>query len=228
MRCCSPSYGSRRRDRDPAHLERHREHRNDVTQLFPLAERRAGRARQGRGPRKQPDRVLADRGYDHDKYRRELRLRGVGSEIARRNPEHARASAAPAGWFSAPSPGYTTSNGCSSATTAAARSTKPSSRSAAISSASGGFRTHCDSTSYTVVMVWFVLACLLRSTGQLDSPALTSAFATIAVVLTMAALSAIGLSTQLGKSLNPSRSPSSTLGARIGQSSRPQASVFNG
>ena len=47
----------------------------------------------------------------------------------------------------APSPGYTTSNGCSSATTAATRSTKPSSPSAAASSASGGSGRHCDSSS---------------------------------------------------------------------------------
>ena len=39
-------------------------------------------------PRQRPDRVLADRGYDHDKYRRELRRRGIASDIARRNTEH--------------------------------------------------------------------------------------------------------------------------------------------
>ena len=33
-------------------------------------------------------RVTADRGYDHDKYRRELRRRGIGSEIARRQTAH--------------------------------------------------------------------------------------------------------------------------------------------
>ncbi len=33
-------------------------------------------------PRRRPDRVTADRGYDHDRYRRELRGRGIGSEIA--------------------------------------------------------------------------------------------------------------------------------------------------
>jgi transposase len=39
-------------------------------------------------PRKRPGRVIADRGYDHAKYRRELRRRGIGSEIARRQTEH--------------------------------------------------------------------------------------------------------------------------------------------
>jgi transposase len=39
-------------------------------------------------PRKRPDRVVADRGYDHDKYRRQLRQRGIGSDIARRKTEH--------------------------------------------------------------------------------------------------------------------------------------------
>jgi transposase len=39
-------------------------------------------------PRKRPGCVVADRGYDHDKYRRELRRRGIGSEIARRQTKH--------------------------------------------------------------------------------------------------------------------------------------------
>ncbi len=39
-------------------------------------------------PRQRPERVVADRGYDHDKYRRELRRRGIGSEIARRQADH--------------------------------------------------------------------------------------------------------------------------------------------
>jgi transposase len=39
-------------------------------------------------PRKRPDRVTADRGYDHDKYRRELRRRRITPEIARRQTEH--------------------------------------------------------------------------------------------------------------------------------------------
>jgi transposase len=39
-------------------------------------------------PRRRPDRVTADRGYDHDKYRRELRARRIKPEIARRQTEH--------------------------------------------------------------------------------------------------------------------------------------------
>lgn len=39
-------------------------------------------------PRQRTERVLADRGYDHDKYRRELRKRGVRPLIARRGSEH--------------------------------------------------------------------------------------------------------------------------------------------
>jgi transposase len=62
--------------------------RNDVTQLVPLIERVPPvRGKVGR-PRRRPERVLADRGYDHDKYRRELRRRGIGSEIARRQIDH--------------------------------------------------------------------------------------------------------------------------------------------
>jgi transposase len=62
--------------------------RNDVTQLVPLIERvprvrgKVGRQRQ------RPKRVTADRGYDHDKYRRELRQRRITPEIARRQTAH--------------------------------------------------------------------------------------------------------------------------------------------
>src|SRR3954471_8546903 len=63
-------------------------HRNDVTQLLPLIDGvgpvrgKVGRARQ------RIERVLADRGYDHDKSRRELRKRGVKPVIARRGSDH--------------------------------------------------------------------------------------------------------------------------------------------
>ena len=44
--------------------------RNDVTQLIPLVERVPPvRGKVGR-PRRRPDRVTADRGYDHDTHRR--------------------------------------------------------------------------------------------------------------------------------------------------------------
>ena len=62
--------------------------RNDVTQLIPLVERVPSvRGKVGR-PRRRPDRVVADRGYDHDKYRRELRARRIKPEIARRQTKH--------------------------------------------------------------------------------------------------------------------------------------------
>jgi len=62
--------------------------RNDITQLIPLLEAVPPvRGRVGR-PRRRPDRVSADRGYDHDKYRRELRRRRIKPEIARRQSGH--------------------------------------------------------------------------------------------------------------------------------------------
>jgi transposase len=45
------------------------------------------RGRVGR-PRQRPDSVVADRGYDHDKYRRLVWRRGVKPMIARRETEH--------------------------------------------------------------------------------------------------------------------------------------------
>ncbi len=39
-------------------------------------------------PRRRPERLAADRGYDHKPQRRELRKRGITAEIARRNTEH--------------------------------------------------------------------------------------------------------------------------------------------
>jgi transposase len=47
----------------------------------------AVRGRVGR-PRRRPERVTADRAYDHRPQRRELRRRGVKAEIARRNTGH--------------------------------------------------------------------------------------------------------------------------------------------
>ena len=39
-------------------------------------------------PLKKPGRLLADRGYDHDCYRRRLRARGTTPFVARRGSEH--------------------------------------------------------------------------------------------------------------------------------------------
>jgi transposase len=62
--------------------------RNDVTQLIPLIDAVPSvRGRVGR-PRRRPQRLSADRGYDHDKYRRLLWQRGIKPEIARRQTEH--------------------------------------------------------------------------------------------------------------------------------------------
>jgi len=61
--------------------------RNDVTQLLPLlAAIPPIRGKRGR-PRQRPRAVLADRGYDHDCYRRQVRVKGVRSAIARRGVE---------------------------------------------------------------------------------------------------------------------------------------------
>jgi transposase len=62
--------------------------RNDVTQLLPLLDAvPAVRGRVGR-PRRRPQVLVADRGYDHDKYRRLLWKRGIKPVIARRGTEH--------------------------------------------------------------------------------------------------------------------------------------------
>jgi transposase len=39
-------------------------------------------------PRKRPSVLFADRGYDYDKYRREVRVRGIKPMIAKRSTEH--------------------------------------------------------------------------------------------------------------------------------------------
>jgi len=62
--------------------------RHDVTQLIPLVDRVPPvRGKVGR-PRRRPARVSADRGYDYDSHRRQLRRRGITPEIARRKTEH--------------------------------------------------------------------------------------------------------------------------------------------
>jgi transposase len=62
--------------------------RNDVTQLLELLDRVPPvRGRIGR-PRRRPRTLIADRGYDHDKYRRLVWQRGVKPNIARRQTDH--------------------------------------------------------------------------------------------------------------------------------------------
>jgi transposase len=63
-------------------------HRNDVTQLLALVDGVGPVAGRIGRPRSRCRRLLADRGYDHDKYRRELWKRGVKPVIARRQTEH--------------------------------------------------------------------------------------------------------------------------------------------
>jgi len=62
--------------------------RNDVTQLIPLLDAVPAVAGRVGRPRRRPDRLSADRGYDHDKYRRQVRQRGIKPEIARRQSGH--------------------------------------------------------------------------------------------------------------------------------------------
>jgi hypothetical protein len=78
--------------------------RNDVTQLMPLIQAIPPvRGRRGR-PRRRPDAIYADRGYDHDKYATGQRRR-ITSVIARRATEHGWAWRTvgavhrPAAWF---------------------------------------------------------------------------------------------------------------------------------
>ncbi|WP_405537216.1 IS5 family transposase [Streptomyces sp. NBC_00075] len=62
--------------------------RNDVTQLLPLLDKVPAVAGVVGRPRRRPDALLADRGYDHDKYRRLLWQRGIRPVIAERGVEH--------------------------------------------------------------------------------------------------------------------------------------------
>ncbi len=62
--------------------------RNDVTQLLPLLKAIPPvRGRVGR-PRRKPDPLFADRGYDHDIYRNQVPKRGIVPAIARRDTRH--------------------------------------------------------------------------------------------------------------------------------------------
>lgn len=63
-------------------------HRHDVTQLIPLVKAVPPiRGRPGR-PRRRPRYLLADRAYDHRKYRRQLAAQGITPIIARRGKPH--------------------------------------------------------------------------------------------------------------------------------------------
>ena len=63
-------------------------HRNDVTQLLPLVDRAEPvRGKPGR-PRLRAETLVADRGYDHHKYRRALWSRDVKPVMERRATKH--------------------------------------------------------------------------------------------------------------------------------------------
>jgi transposase len=62
--------------------------RHDVTQLTPLIKAIPPvRGKRGR-PRRRPNALYADRAYDHDKYRRQVRAAGITPHIARRGVPH--------------------------------------------------------------------------------------------------------------------------------------------
>ncbi len=98
--------------------------RNDVTQLLALLDRVPPVRGRPRRPKRRPKRLLADRGYDQDKYRRLVRERGITPLIAAATPRTEPGSAANAGSSSAPSPGCTTAADSCSAPTAATTSTR--------------------------------------------------------------------------------------------------------
>ena len=62
--------------------------RTDITQLVPLIDRVPPVRGKVARPRRRPERVTADRAYDHRPQRRQLRERGIKPEIARRKTEH--------------------------------------------------------------------------------------------------------------------------------------------
>jgi transposase len=63
-------------------------HRNDVTQLIPLVDAVALMEVQDGLPHARPERLIADRGYDHDKHRMLVRERGIEPVVAWRRTEH--------------------------------------------------------------------------------------------------------------------------------------------
>lgn len=62
--------------------------RNDVTELIPLLNKVPAVAGLVGRPRKRPVLLFADRGYDHDIYREQVRKLGVRTVIARRGVPH--------------------------------------------------------------------------------------------------------------------------------------------
>lgn len=110
--------------------------RNDITQLIPLLDAIPPvRGRVGH-PRRRPDSLFADRGYDHDSYRDQVCARGIIPAIARRSTRHGSGLGVYR-WGSRPLPGSTASDDSASAGNADPTSTKPSSNWPAASSPTG-------------------------------------------------------------------------------------------
>jgi transposase len=125
--------------------------RDDVTQLIPLIERVPPvRGRPG-APRRRPDRITADRGYGHDKSRRELRKRRIRPEIARRQTEHGSGLGGVRWIVERIFAWLHKLKRLLVRYDRRAEIHEPSSQSAAASSASGGCTRHCDSISKRVV-----------------------------------------------------------------------------
>ena len=78
----------RRRERDPARLAAHGPQPQRRHPADPAARGGAGGRRPARPSAPRPASLVADRGYDHDKYRRLLRDRGIKPLIARRQTAH--------------------------------------------------------------------------------------------------------------------------------------------
>jgi len=62
--------------------------RHDVTQLIPLVEAIPPVGGKVGAPLRKPKQLLADRGYDSESHRRQLRVRGIDPVIARRRDLH--------------------------------------------------------------------------------------------------------------------------------------------
>lgn len=62
--------------------------RHDVTQLLPLVDGIPPVAGQVGHPKERPDSLYADRAYDSQSHREQLRQRGITPHLARRNTEH--------------------------------------------------------------------------------------------------------------------------------------------
>jgi len=62
--------------------------RNDITQLHALIDGIPPIAGKVGAPRRKPTCVQADRGYDSEPHRRELRKRNIRTQIAKRNTEN--------------------------------------------------------------------------------------------------------------------------------------------